>query len=94
MYRLVILYGSEFGESGVDDQRAVDLANQVVDAVATACDAVIGRPLTEEHDMPYLLLWEPNVDPEGFEAYMARHVLREGVRAVVIPQPWSEAPLQ
>jgi hypothetical protein len=96
MYRMVIPVTVWFGSKDFDDARAQETAERVAEAVASACDEIIGRPLTEEHDVPYLLLWEPNVaDGEGeFEKWLVEHVLREGVRGVMMPRAWSEAPLQ
>lgn len=88
---MTVYFGSE---EDYDDARAQATATTVAELVATACDEVIGRQMTEEDNLPYLLLWEPNVPDGDLEGWLKEHVLRAGVRGVLIPSAWSEAPLQ
>lgn len=82
MYRLTLWFDA------LDDVAA----EAIVDKVAFVCDDVIGRPSTEADDVPYILLWEPA--EQNFEAWLRANVLRDGVRGVIVPRAYSEAPLQ
>lgn len=73
---------------GKDDLEAEEIA----ETLASACDAALGRPLTGEHDVTYVLIWEP--DPEDFDAWAKENLFKDDVRGVIIPSAYSEGPLQ
>jgi len=83
VYRLTVWYDA------ADDAAA----EEVAEVVATACDEKIGRPASDEHDITYVLIWEPAPNDQDFEQWVRGNVLREGVRGVIIPRPFA-GPLQ
>jgi hypothetical protein len=67
-------------------------AEEMAETLASACDAAQGRPLTDEDNITYVLIWEP--DEEDFDAWAKENLFRDGVRGVIVPSAYSKGPLQ
>jgi hypothetical protein len=67
-------------------------AEETAETLASALDAARGRPLTDDDEITYVLIWEP--DEDDFDAWVKEHLFREGVRGVIVPKAYSEGPLQ
>lgn len=68
-------------------------AEEVVEKVAELCDSEVGRPVTNQDQIPYMLVFE---DPDDIpaEEWIRTHLLQSHVRAIVLPRALSEGDLQ
>ena len=83
MYRMTLFFDA------ADLERAVEVADQV----AHLCDREVGRPATDDSNVPYILVMEVEPD-ENDEAAKQRwfleNVMTGQARAVIIPRPIGE----
>jgi hypothetical protein len=84
VYRCTVWYDAD------DDRHAEEVAH----VIATACDETIGRPASDDHDITYVLLWEPAANDKDFDQWAKENLFREGVRGVILPRPYAAGPLQ